>query len=306
MKKMMPLAVPAILLAATSAQAAGFLMVPESTNDRIWLFNATTGALVNDNFIDLAAATNGAAGTPIEALEVNGEIWVTDQVADSVWRFDQGGNLLGQIGGAGILDNIRGMEVVGNTVYVAQAGSTASFGTGIVTIDATTGMITGSFNGRDPGDTSYWDVKLVGNELLVTNSDTGNDGIERYDLAGNYLGVLVGSDGVDSFDGAQQIALAQNGNLLIGGFTPPSGVFEIGLDGSVIDDMAAAVGFGPRGVAQLDDGTIVWTNGTWFRSDEDIFGTPGNFRFITPTAIPTPGAAGLLGLAGIAAVRRRR
>ncbi len=120
------------------------------------------------------------------------------------------------------MDNIRGMEVVGDTVYVAQFGSTATTGVGIVTINVPSLTVTGSFNGRADADTSYWDIKHYNGELLVTNSDTGNDGIERYSLDGTFLGFFAQSDGVASFDFLQQLNERQtNTNLLGGGFSAP-------------------------------------------------------------------------------------
>ena len=105
------------LAAASIAQAADFLMIPDSNSDRILLFDPTNGALVDDNFIDGA----GLFSTPINAIQVKDEIWVSDQVADSIFRFDLGGSLISSITEG--LDNIRGMELVGDTVYVSNAGT---------------------------------------------------------------------------------------------------------------------------------------------------------------------------------------
>ncbi len=72
----------------TNAQAQ-YLLVPESTNDQVLLLNAFDGSVVNSSFLDIAtpAAAAGVCSTPIEALQVGNEIWVSDQVADRIWRF---------------------------------------------------------------------------------------------------------------------------------------------------------------------------------------------------------------------------
>ncbi len=294
-------------LAIMPAAAAQYLLIPESSTDQVYAFDATDGTLLNSSFIDIAtqAAAAGVSSTPIEVLEVGNELWISDQVADRIWRYDTGGTFIGDIG-VGDLNNIRGMEYVGDTVYVAQGSASGTLGEGIVTIDVPSLAVTGVFNGRPDADTSYWDVFFYNNELLVSNSDTGNDGIERYALDGTFLGFFASSDGVSDFDFIQQLAeRSSNGNLLGGGFTPPSGVYEFQSDGTPLGTVAG-VGFGPRGVHELDNGDVLWTNGTWTRTDSDIKFEGASFRFITESSVPAPGSAALLALAMTAAARRRR
>ncbi len=281
---------------------ADLLLVPDSNTDQVFLFSAQTGALVNDSFLDIAtqAGNAGVSSTPIEALEVGNEIWVTDQVADRIWRFARNGNYLGAVG-AGELNNIRGLEVVGNTVYVAQGSAGTSFGEGVVTIDVPSLTITGVF-GNDPADISYWDVLFYNGELLVTNS--GLDGIERFDLNGNFLGYFAQSDGVTDFDFLQQLSVNGAGNLLAGGFSAPSGVYEFMSDGTNLG-IVAGLDLGPRAGFQLGNGEIVWSNGTWFRTDDSIFGE-GSFRFINRTSIPEPAAGGIWGLLAVTWWTRRK
>lgn len=305
-----------VAIAAGLAQAGAnpFLLVPNSSTNTVFLFDSFDGSLVNDAFIDQTAglAALGYTGSSLanEAIEVGNEIWVSDQNADRIVRYNKfTRQAVGQIGvdgtGAGQLELVRGITLIGNTVYAALGGDSASFGEGILTIDAGTGMITGNFNGRDPGDTSYWDIVELGGELLVTNSDTGNDGIERYDFAGTYLGNLVSSDGVSGIDFPQQMNFRSNGNLIVGGFTPPDGVYEYAPDGTFVGT-PAGVNFGPRAAYELGNGGIAWTNGTWFRTDADIFSAAGSFRYINGVSVPAPASAALLGVMGLVAGRRRR
>jgi hypothetical protein len=49
-------------------------MMPDSTNNRVVLFDPINGALVNSNYFGLAA------GTPIHAMQVGNEIWVSEQI----------------------------------------------------------------------------------------------------------------------------------------------------------------------------------------------------------------------------------
>jgi hypothetical protein len=296
----------ASLASLAGAAQADFIFVPQSTTDTVMLLDSFDGSLVDANFLDIGAiaAAEGVSSTPIEVLEVNNELWVSDQLADRIWRFDQSGGYLGAVG-VGELNNIRGMQLVGSTLYVSQGSDGTTFGEGIVTVDVNSGTVTGSFIDRDPADVSYWDIAQVGNELYVTNSDTGNDGIERYSLSGDYLGNLVSSDGVTGLDFGQQIFQRDNGNLLVGGFSPPSGVFEFAADGTDLG-IVAGLDFGPRAAIDLDNGDILWTNGTWVRTDTDILVEGSSFRFFTRTTIPAPGSLALLGLGSLATLKRRR
>lgn len=308
--------IAALALAAGVATASSpFLLVPNSNTDTIHVFDAFDGSLIDTNFIDHGAglASFGYTGssTPLEAIEVGNEIWVSDQLADRIVRYNKfTAAPVGQIGvdatGAGLLNNLRGITLIGNTVYGALGGDSSAYVEGLVEIDASTGAIGANYNGRDGADTSYYDViSLDGTELLVTNADTGNDGIERYDLAGNYLGNLISSDGVASFDFPQQMNLRSAGNILIGGFSVPSGVYEV-TPGGVDNGIVAADGFGPRAAYELGNGSIAWSNGTWFRTDADIFADGGSWRFINPSTVPAPGAMAAFGVLGLAAARRRR
>jgi len=280
-------------ICAGLALAAGAqnLLIPDSNEDKVLLVSAFDGAILDASFIDVAtqAAAAGVSSTPIEALEVGNEIWVSDQVADRVWRFDRSGNFLGDIGSGGDLNNIRGMENVGNIVYVAQGSASDNFGEGIARIDTTTLAVTDVFLGRDAGDVSYWDVKFYNGELLVTNSDSGNDGIERYDLAGNFLGFFAQSDGINSFDFLQQLNVRTSStNLLGGGFSVPSGVFEFLSDGTSLG-IVAGLDFGPRAAYELGNGEILWTNGAFIRSDATIYLEGGSYRFVSPTSVIADG-----------------
>ncbi|MEO1716618.1 MAG: hypothetical protein AAFR76_05855 [Planctomycetota bacterium] len=306
----------AAAVAGVAVSASGQnLLVPESGEDVVYVIDGFSGAVINSSFIDIAAAAAsvGYTGTltPSEAIEVGNEIWVSDQLADRIWTFDRSGIFTGQIGvdsfGDGQLNNIRGIEVVGGTVFAALGNNNAA-GTvleGVATIDVATRQISGGFNGRDPLDTNYFDVFAFNGELLISNIDTGNDGIERYDTDGNFLGILASSDGVTGIDFPQQInARSSNGNLLVGGFSPPSGVWEFTDEGDSLG-VVAGMDLGTRAGYELGNGEIIWTNSSFLATDAQTL-AEGSFRFFSPTSIPAPASAALLGLGGLVASRRRR
>ena len=293
-----------LALACASAQAQN-LFVPESNNDQVYLISAADGSVIDASFIDIAtpAANAGVSSTPIEVLEVGNNIWISDQVADRIWKFDRNGSFLGDIG-VGEFNNIRGMEVVGNTVYVSMGSSSNTQPEGIITVDATTEMITGNFASGDAADISYYDVLHYNGELLVSNIDSGNDALERFALDGTFLGNFATSDGTSSFDFAQQMnARGSNGNLLVGGFSPPSGVYEFMPDGTSLG-IVAGLDFGPRGAYELGNGDVLWTNGSFLATDNNTIVDGFSFRFISPTTVPEPTSLGLL--IGIALLVARR
>ena len=299
-------AAAAMLIAAGTAIAGpSNILAIDSNTDQVLLLSGFDGSVINANFLDVASAASaaGTTATPIECIQVGNEFWVSDQIADRIWRFGSDGSLLSDIG-AGQLNNIRGMHQVGDTVYVAMGSDSDVFNEGVITVDANTGAITGQFNGRDGADTSYWDITSVGNELLITNSDTGNDGVERYSLAGDYLGNLINSDGTTGLDFGQQIFIRDNGNLLIGGFSPPSGVWEYLADGTEVG-IVAALDLGPRAAFDLGNGEILWSNGSFLATDSYTV-AEGSFRFFTGTNVPAPAPLALIALGGLTATRRRR
>lgn len=242
----------------TIAEAADFLMIPDSNSDRILLFDGNDGSLVDDNFIDGA----GLFSTPLNAIQVNNEIWVSDQVADAIFRFDLNGDLLSTITGG--LDNIRGMEFVNDTIYVANAGTdngAPGDGEVVVTFD-TAGNNLGFFDTGDP-----YDILAYNNELLINdiNSEsTGGEDIDRYDFNGNLLGTFHESNGETGIDFPQQMVEKDNGNLLVAGFSPSGGIYEYDLLGNQVGffDGNDGIAFrGIRGVYELGDGNILWTGG---------------------------------------------
>ena len=298
--------------ASASAASGQFYLVTDSGLDVVMAVRASDGAVVNRSFLDVAGAAAAAGSTanpfPIEAIEVGNEIYVSDQNSDGIFRFDKfTGASLGPLVPLGQLEAPRGMEVIGTTLYVATSGD-GLFAAGVTTIDLTTGTVTGSFSdGSDPADRNFYDVFGYNGELFVTDIDGGNDAIERYDASGAFLGTFASSDGETSFDFAQQMnARGSNGNLLVGGFSLPSGVYEYAPDGTFIG-ITAGDGFGPRGVAELADGTLLYSAGTTFRTDAGVLlDDGGSFRFITPASVPAPGGLALLGLGALAGAGRRR
>jgi hypothetical protein len=117
----------ALPLASTSSAQ---LLIPDSgAGDRIMLFSEIDGSLINPNWVTDIGAVGWFFTTPKEAAQVGNEVWVPDQVADAVHRFDFNANFLGSITAhpnGGNLDNIRGLGTDGTNVWVTVFHGTAA------------------------------------------------------------------------------------------------------------------------------------------------------------------------------------
>ena len=241
----------ACALAGDAGAQAG-LLVCQSTDDVVMLLDPTDGSLVEAVFIDL----NGHGGvdpiTPIEALEVADEIWVTDQFADTIFRFSLDGSIfLGETGSGG--DNMRGMGLADGDVWVTNSGiGGAGYGDALLRYDLQ-GVLLGVVPAGDPFDV----VDYLG-MLLVSN--IAGDDIDRYDYAGNFLGAFHDSDGIGGIDFPEQLAVkASSGNLLACGFEPPSGIYEYDPSGAQVAFIDTGMS-GLRGVHELQNGNLLFTN----------------------------------------------
>jgi len=243
---------------------AQFLLCPDGTNDRVMLLDAFDGTVLNPAYITLAPA---GPMTPIEAIVVQNEIWVTDQTADRLMRFSLDGTTwLGNYG-IGNVNNCRGAAFVNGVVYVSNADAI-----GVVPVDSIVmfdpaGAFLGSFLSDDP-----FDVLGFQGDLLSTGIDT--DDITRYDLAGNFVGVFHASDGVTGIDFPEQISLNNAGNVIAGNLTAPNGLYEYDAATGTQLNYYSTPG-ATRGVEQLGNGLYILaatTQATGIRTFDPVSG----------------------------------
>jgi len=243
------------------------------------LLSGVDGSVINPVYIDLGLA---GASLPIEALVVGNEIWVSDQNADKVMRFSLDGTTnLGDIVGG--LDNIRGMELVGNEVWVTNAGTNnGAPGTAVVRF-STAGAPLGFHAVNDPFDA----VNFQG-DVLIANI-LGED-IDRHDVNGVFLNTFHLSDAVTGIDFPEQLSVRANGNVLAAGFSPPAGIYEYDSTGVQLNYWPTS---SARGVIELQNGNILYAAGSNISILDPMTGTStvlvaAGGRYMTHFAGATP------------------
>lgn len=277
------------------------LLIPDSLRDRVLRVSAVDGSVIDENFL-----VDAALQTPIHIIgSGRGTLLLSDQLLDEVREYSLDGQFLRTVVGAGTVDNIRGMAVWNQRLYVTVASGTHA---NTVQSFNLSGGDQRTFIGANLE--SPWDVHFRDSDVLVTNS--GSDVIQRFDLSGGYLGQFSST----TMTFPQQMNVTAAGGLLVGNFNDDIHHFD--ANGQLLERL----GFGGvRGAFELENGNILYTAGTRLAlldratgQSSDIFNnnTPGafsNFRFIERvdfSAIPEPATGQVLLLLSLALFARQR
>lgn len=273
------------------AQPQGdFIAVVGSADNekKIILFDVQDGTLVIDNYIIL---TSLDVGTVKQVIRVQDELWVSDQTKDKVYRLDLVGNSLGAIGESG-LDNLRGLSIINDEVWLANAG-TGNGAPGYAVVQV-------GFDGEIAGnflvDGSPWAfLPYSGNHVLISFSDAGSypSQIGEYDLSGTFINSW-NVPGEIKF--IQQINQTASGNYLAASFSTgvyPSGIHLYDNQGTYLQILGGTSGSGARGCIELGNGNVMWTNGQGIHIANVTNGTsalvyPGSFQFLEKIAFEPP------------------
>ena len=238
------------VLALTGATTAQVLVTTNTTTDKVVAFSPVDGSLVNADMISL----DSAGGNKVAALAVGLEIWVSEQIGDRIVRYDHGGVVNGVIGPTfpgGGFDNIRGMALIGSTIYVTNDGAAnGATADSLVLLD-----MAGNHIATLPlsNSTSPFDVIAWQGDLLVSSSDANND-VHRYTTAGASVGVFHNST---SLNFSHQISVASDGNVWAAGFSNGD---VLKLDATTGAMLTSFVASGARGVYELQNGNVLWSS----------------------------------------------
>ncbi|MCB9914869.1 MAG: hypothetical protein H6828_06920 [Planctomycetes bacterium] len=240
----------AVLAAAAQAD---FLLVPDSSTDKVMLFDAADGSLVDVAFLDMTLAP-AASWSPHEVIEVGDELWVADRGDNFVFRFSRDGKTyLGSLTSG--LNNLRGICFTNGSLYVtnsATGGGGAGYGDACLEY-APGGALLNVFPVGDP-----FDVIENGGELLV--ADIANDNLERYAYDGTWLGTFHDSDGVTGIDFPSQLVRQPDGHVLASGLSVPQGVYEYDASGNQVGYWDTSTISSLLGLAKLDNGNFFVSN----------------------------------------------
>jgi len=241
------------LLALCTSASAQYLLIPDWTGDTIMKFDATSGALIQQNFIvDDPTSSSYNFQSPKDVIQVGQEIWVSDQLSDAIYRFDGNGAFISAISGG--MDNIRGMELVGSKVFVANSGTVGGAPNDALLMFDTSGTALGYFPCGDP-----FDIVEFQGDLLVSN--IADDNIDRYTTTGVFLSVFHDSNGASGVDFPQQLSRAASGSVLCAGFSAPAGLYEYDASsGAQLNYFPVSTEL--RGVHELGNGNWLFTDDT--------------------------------------------
>ncbi len=290
MKKLPSLLAACLLLVTLALQASGqgVVLMPDSSNNRLVAFDPMNGSVLTSNMFALAPGA-----TPVHAIQVGSEIWVSEQFGDRVARYDFAGNLVSAITG---LDNVRGMALIGSTVYVTNAGTNNGAPGNAVVMYDTSGVLLGSFptTGLAPAPFSV----LAHQGGILVGSSSANDDIHRFTLTGTSIGTFHNSA---SLNFVEQLAFASDGSILAAGFSSNNIAFLDPNNGNLLGSFAAA---GARGVYQLGNGNILWTSGAGASIYDVTTQTSslvyaGGGRFLQFATIPEPSTVAILSVGAL-------
>ncbi|MBX3465213.1 MAG: hypothetical protein KF830_18755, partial [Planctomycetes bacterium] len=246
-----PFASLVFTLALGGAARAQILVTTNTATDTLVAFSPIDGSLINANYFPIPGTVQ------VSAIQVDNEIWISEQTGDRVVRYDPCGSVLGQMGptlAGGGLDNIRGMAYINGIVYVTNDGAA----NGAVTDSLVTFDPAGNYLGTIVlGTTSSSPFSLMPwqGDILVASSAAADD-VHRYTMAGVSVGTFHDSTGLNF---AHQLSPASDGNIWCGGFSSNNVVKLDATTGAILSSFAAS---GARGVFELANGNVMWTNGS--------------------------------------------
>lgn len=251
-----------VLCAFCSGVHADHFLVTDWAGDRVMLLD-DAGVVVDADFITSSA--QHPLDSPREAIQVDDQIWVSDQSVGAVYRFTLADPpvYIGQVTPPYPMDSPRGMAVLSSRVYLAHAGFAGGAPGDVIVPLGFDGEVFDFFSVGDGIDEGPTDVVAFGDDLLVSAavSFPAIDDVIRYGfppmsgVSASYFHQGIEPSGIDF---PQQIAVTQGGTVLVGGLSSPRGVYEFSASGLQIDYISTGTR-GVRGVATLDDGSYLIT-----------------------------------------------
>jgi hypothetical protein len=263
---------PASGVRASAAGRGPVLLIPDSNADVVGMYDPYDGTYWGDIIVDDTSGTYYDFQTPINAIQYESHIFVSDQVSDAVYGFDETGTFEAVIADNTWLNNIRGIDMRDDTLFVTS-------GDDIVHMFSGTMSYAGVFinDGSDPFDILFVDEVESGSALLCDIQGT-TDNVRHYHADGTLLAELFQLN----FPEQVQIDIANPGTYLVAGFSVDS-IFHFEIDGTILNKW---YNNGTRGVFRLGNGNLLITDGSGVHEMDAATGSiieteySGSCRFI--------------------------
>ena len=285
-----------LIVFASPAFSQSVLLIPDGIDRRIAAFSPEDGSVIDLNFVPPDPVN---MMSPFNAVASGrGTIFVSDVQADAIFEYTLGGSFVGTFADSSDgLDEVIGITVFDNSLYAAVCGNAGGLGDTIQQFDIASGSQT-TWTGDETN--GPYDVLFLTSSPNVLVSNINTNDIERYDLSGDFNGTFHESNGVDGIDFPEQLHETSSGEILTAGFFEPRGIYRYDTSGIQLDyhDVGSSV----RGVFELGNGNILWTNNSAVFSLNPITGVStlitgdGNFRYIEQVELPLLGDVNLDGI----------
>ncbi len=281
-------------MSAVALAAPGVLLCPDSTTDTVGMFDPIDGSYIG--VFCTVPLMFGSSATPINAVGgPDGNVYVSDQVQDAIFKFDASGTFLSVFADASDgLDNVRGIAWRGNELFVTQ-DPTGTANDAIARF-AMNGARLANFINAENG----FDIHFLPDGRALLADDPQNV-VELYDANGNFL------SSVFTVSFPEQI---NDDSLLPGAYLNASFTSNRITDFDVSGAIAGTFSYsGGRGIYRLGNGNFLASNGSGVSELNGATGAPialefaGQSRFIE--YFPEPASLLLLSLLGAGAMRRR-
>ena len=246
----------------------GFLLIPDSTAKSIGMYSPADGSYLGDLIVDTTRFS-----TPINAIVgPDGDIYVSDQVADSIFVYDAAGNYLYTYADSSDgLDNIRGIDFRGTELFVSKGNAPKCVARFAGPHDRLPDFIA---DGIDPFDILF----LADGRSLVADIEGTTDNIRLYDANGTLEQILFQVN----FPEQIQFDSLTPGAFLDAAFSANE-INDFDLDGTIVQTTPYSSG---RGIFRLGNGNLLATSSAGIQEIEPGSGTiietekTGNGRFI--------------------------
>ena len=252
-------------LAATTAAATPYVLVPDTSNGIITAFRQSNGAqiLVENKppglWLDLAMfIDSGSLGILRHAAQVGSEIWISDQLNGIVHRVSAEFETPRYLGFIDSVPNPRGVGTSNAEAWIASGSIGPSGGLARFTFN---GQPLGSFDADDP-----FDFMPLGTGFLTAN--IFNNRLDFFSAAGVFQNVWSATS---TLDFPLQITSRTTGSgteiVVAGNADPQPGLYRFDAASGAFLGRTLTIAFlpfitvtQPRGTAVLGTGELLWSS----------------------------------------------